>query len=69
MSASGKKRIEGNGLYPSRRAVFAAAAGIPVAVAAGLIAPSLWLLGLVWSGLVLAAMLADVMPGANRPII
>ena len=55
-----------NGLYPSKRAVFAAAAGIPVAVAAGLIAPSLWVLGLAWSGLVLAAMLADVMLGADR---
>ena len=63
---SATPRIEGSGLYPSRRAVFAAAAGIPVAIAAGLVAPSLWVLGLVWSGLVLGAMLADVILGADR---
>lgn len=51
--------------YPSRRAVYAAALGIPVALAAALAAPPLWLAGLAWSLAVLGLMLADFILGAS----
>ena len=53
------------GFYPSRRAVFAAALGIPVALAAALAAPGLWTLGMAWSLGVLGLMLADFILGAS----
>jgi uncharacterized protein (DUF58 family) len=51
--------------YPSRKAVFAAALGIPLAMAAALAAPALWVLGPLWSLLVLGAMAADFVLGAS----
>src|ERR1041385_2073521 len=35
-------------MYPTRRMIFVALLGIPLALAAAVIAPSLWFLGCVW---------------------
>jgi len=46
--------------YPSRRAVFAVALGIPVSLAAALAAPKLWTAGLAWSLLAMVLVLVDL---------
>lgn len=54
-----------NTYYPSRRAVFAVALSIPISLLTGLLAPALWAAGAVWSMLVIALLLADVVRGAR----
>jgi uncharacterized protein (DUF58 family) len=51
--------------YPSRRAVFWAAPGIPVSLAAALAAPQFWPAGLFWSLAVLILALIDLGLGAG----
>jgi uncharacterized protein (DUF58 family) len=46
--------------YPARRAVFAAALGIPVALLVALAAPSLWTIGPAWSLCAILLMVLDV---------
>lgn len=46
-------------IYPTRRAVFLAAAGAPLALAVGLLAPGLWLLGACWALLALGLVVVD----------
>ena len=53
-------------IYPTRRAIFLAAAGAPVALAVGVAAPGLWTVGIAWIGLVLALSLADAALAAPR---
>ena len=52
-------------LYPSRRAVFAVVAGIPLSLAAALAAPSLWAAGVIWSLLAMALIALDWLLGAS----
>lgn len=51
--------------YPSRRAVFAIALGMPLAVLLALAAPGLWTAGLAWPLMVLGLMLADAFLAAR----
>jgi uncharacterized protein (DUF58 family) len=53
-------------IYPTRRAVAVAAAGVPVAIGASLLGPTLWLVGVAWLFLATGLMLADAMLGASR---
>lgn len=53
-------------IYPTRRAVIAAAIGLPVALLVGVMTPAGWLSGLAWIGLVLLAMTADALSGGSR---
>jgi uncharacterized protein (DUF58 family) len=46
--------------YPSRRAVFAIALGIPLSLATALAAPGLWTAGLAWSLLIAALVAVDL---------
>jgi uncharacterized protein (DUF58 family) len=52
-------------IYPTRRAVFLAAAGAPLALVLALLGGPLWLLGLAWVAGVAAALLADGLLGAS----
>ena len=52
-------------IYPTRQAVLLAAAGAPVALLIGLIAPGYWLFGPAWLALLLALGLADVVLGSS----
>lgn len=54
-----------NSVYPSRRAVFAIALGIPLALLAALTVPGLWTAGPIWSLAVLGLMLLDALWGAR----
>jgi hypothetical protein len=51
-------------IYPTRRAVFLAAFGIPVSLAVGIAAPGLWLIGIAWLVFVAGAIAADALLGA-----
>ena len=53
-------------ITPTRRAVWLAAAGAPVAVALGLLAPDLWVAGPAWVLALLALMALDVVLTARR---
>jgi uncharacterized protein (DUF58 family) len=53
-------------IYPTRRAVIAAAIGLPVALLLGVSTPVGWLSGPAWIGLVLLAMTADALSGGSR---
>jgi uncharacterized protein (DUF58 family) len=53
-------------IYPTRRAVALAAAGIPLALAASLLGPNLWLVGVAWLVLATGLIVADSMLGASR---
>lgn len=53
-------------IYPTRRAVIAAAAGVPVALLLAALAPQLWLVGLFWALLVASLMLADALLAPSR---
>jgi uncharacterized protein (DUF58 family) len=52
-------------IYPSRRAVFVAALGIPLSLAAAIAAPGLWAAGLGWSLLALLLIALDWALGAS----
>ena len=52
-------------IYPTRRAVFLAAAGAPLGLVLALAGGSLWLLGLAWVTAVVAAMVADGLMAAG----
>jgi uncharacterized protein (DUF58 family) len=52
-------------VYPSRRAVFAVALGIPLSLAAALAAPGLWAAGVAWSVLAVLLMGLDWLLGAS----
>ncbi len=47
-------------IYPTRRAVLLVALGVPIALAFGLVAPSLWLAGVTWVLFAFGVMLLDV---------
>jgi len=51
--------------YPSRRAVFAVALGIPLSLLAALVAPALWTAGLAWSLFAALLMGLDLVYGAS----
>ncbi len=53
-------------IYPTRRAILLAFLGAPLALALGVAAPNLWLLGVAWMLLVLGLIAADAMLGAWR---
>jgi uncharacterized protein (DUF58 family) len=53
-------------IYPTRRAVIAAAVGLPTALLVGVLTPAGWLSGPAWIGLVLLAMAADALSGGSR---
>lgn len=53
-------------IYPTRRAVILAAAGAPVALALGLVAPGWWLAGAGWVVFVLGLLGVDALLGADR---
>lgn len=53
-------------IYPTRRAVIAAAMGLPVALLVGVLTPAGWLSGPAWIGLVVLAMAADALSGGSR---
>ena|SRR5215471_17435274 len=53
-------------IYPTRRAILLAFLGAPLALALGVAAPNLWLLGLAWMLLVVGLIAADAMLGAWR---
>ena len=54
-----------NSFYPSQRAVFAVALGIPLSLLAALTAPGLWALGAFWSLGVIVMVAADIVLGAS----
>jgi uncharacterized protein (DUF58 family) len=51
----------GGGLYPTARAVLLMAAGAPVALVIGVVAPALWTIGFAWMLLVVLLLAADAM--------
>lgn len=53
-------------IYPTRLAVLLAAAGAPLALLLGVIAPGLWLAGPAWIVFVVSLMLADAVVGGSR---
>lgn len=53
-------------IYPTRRAVVAAAAGAPVALLLASVAPQMWLAGLAWALVVACLMLADALLAPSR---
>ena len=53
-------------IYPTRRAIWLAAAGAPPALLAGLIAPGYWAIAGGWIALVLGAILVDALIGPGR---
>ena len=54
-------------IHPSARAAVALAAGAPLVVAAALAAPTLWLFGVAWLGVVLAAFAIDALALLSGP--
>jgi uncharacterized protein (DUF58 family) len=52
-------------IYPTRRAIFLAAAGAPLCLAVGLAAPGLWRVALVWLALTAGLVLADLVLSAD----
>jgi uncharacterized protein (DUF58 family) len=53
-------------IYPTRRAVAVAGAGLPIAGVATAVAPGLWLVGVAWLVLALGLIAADAALGASR---
>ena len=53
-------------IYPTRRAVIAAALGLPTALLVGVLTPAGWLSGPAWIGLVGLAMVIDALSGGTR---
>lgn len=53
-------------IYPTRRAVIAAAVGLPVALLLGVLTPAGWLSGPAWIGLAVLAMAVDALSGGSR---
>ena len=53
-------------IYPTRFAVMLAAAGAPLALLLGIVAPGLWLAGPAWIIFIAALMLADSFAGGSR---
>ena len=53
-------------IYPTRRAILIALAGAPVALAVGVLAPGLWLIGAGWALLALLLFGLDAALGADR---
>src|SRR5690348_15725106 len=53
-------------IYPTRLAVLLAAAGAPLALLLGVMAPQLWLAGPAWVIFIAALMLADSFAGGSR---
>jgi uncharacterized protein (DUF58 family) len=53
-------------IYPTRRAIVVALLGAPVTLAAGALAPGLWLIGAAWIALVGGMVLLDAALGADR---
>lgn len=53
-------------IYPTRRAVTAMAAGVPVALLAGVLTPAGWLAGPVWIAGVLLLVAVDALRGGSR---
>lgn len=51
-------------IYPTRAAVFAAAAGVPVALVIGVVVPHAWYAGLAWPMAVLLLVIADALSGS-----
>jgi uncharacterized protein (DUF58 family) len=52
-------------IYPTRRAILLAAAGAPVCLAVGLLAPGLWRVAAGWLALTVALVLADLLLAAD----
>ncbi len=52
-------------VYPTRAAVLAAAAGVPVALIIAVIVPHAWYAGLAWPAAVLALVVADALSGSS----
>ena len=50
-------------IYPTRRAVMVMAAGVPVALLAGVLTPAGWLAGPVWIAGLLLLVVLDAAPG------
>jgi uncharacterized protein (DUF58 family) len=53
-------------LYPTRLAILVMAAGAPISLLIGLMAPGLWLIGAAWIALVVGLTLLDGFTGATR---
>src|SRR6185312_2792226 len=53
-------------IYPTRRAIFLAALGIPLALLLAVIAPRLWLVGATWVIFVVGLMLLDALAAGGR---
>ena len=53
-------------IYPTRTAVVATAAGVPVALAVAAVAPGRWFLALAWPLAVVLLCLVDALRGAGR---
>jgi uncharacterized protein (DUF58 family) len=53
-------------IYPTRRAVIAAALGLPTALLVGVLTPAGWLAGPAWIGLVGLALAIDALSGGTR---
>lgn len=59
----------GGGLYPTARAVLLMAAGAPVALIVGVVAPALWTIGFAWMLLVVLLLAADAMLAPGRDTV
>ena len=53
-------------IYPTRRAVFLVALGIPAALLLGILAPRLWFAGVAWAVFVTGTMLLDISVAGRR---
>lgn len=53
-------------IYPTRRAVIAAAAGLPLALLVGVLTPAGWLVGPAWIAAVALALALDALSGGSR---
>ena len=53
-------------IYPTRRAVTAMAAGVPVALLAGVLTPLGWIAGPVWIAVLLLLVAVDALSGGSR---
>lgn len=54
-------------MYPTRRAVLLCAAGVPLAVVAGVLAPQAWFVGLVWTLFVVVLIGLDLLLAPSGP--
>ena len=61
MAAAGRRTL----IYPSRQAILLMAAGAPISLALGAVAPALWLAGVGWILAVAALMLFDALAGGR----